>query len=191
MRVMNRGSSFRPPVLEIRGLSKTFPGTVALRDVSLEVRPDEIHALVGANGSGKSTLIKTLSGYHRADPGVTAWFNGEPFDMAAVSDERHDRLRFVHQHLGLVLELGVMDNLALHHDFLRGRFGNIDWRGQARAARGLLKRFDLSMDLYRPLSDFTPVERVVVAIVAALQGWEGEAGSSCSTSRLPCFHRTR
>jgi ABC-type sugar transport system ATPase subunit len=173
---MNRGSSFRPPVLEIRGLSKTFPGTVALRDVSLEVRPDEIHALVGANGSGKSTLIKTLSGYHRADPGVTAWFNGEPFDMAAVSDERHDRLRFVHQHLGLVLELGVMDNLALHHDFLRGRFGNIDWRGQARAARGLLRRFDLSMDLYRPLSDFTPVERVVVAIVAALQGWEGGSG---------------
>src|SRR5207253_1095326 len=125
------------------------------------------------NGSGKSTLIKTLAGYHHADPGAQAWLDGKPFDMAAVADKRHDRLHFVHQDLGLVLELGVMDNLALRHDFVRGRFGNIDWKEQARSARALLRRFEVEIDIRSPLSEATPVERVIVAIVAALQGWEG------------------
>jgi ABC-type sugar transport system ATPase subunit len=160
-------------VLRIEGLSKTFPGTRALTDVTLEIRHNEILALVGSNGSGKSTLIKTLAGYHRADPGARAWLDGEPFDMAALTDTRHDRLHFVHQDLGLVLELGVMDNLALRHDFVRGRFGNINWKEQARSARALLRRFEVEIDIRRPLSEATPVERVIVAIVAALQGWQG------------------
>src|SRR5437899_5503894 len=89
-------------ILRIEGLSKTFPGTRALKDVTLEIRHNEILALVGSNGSGKSTLIKTLAGYHHADPGAQAWLDGKPFDMAAVADKRHDRLHFVHQDLGLV-----------------------------------------------------------------------------------------
>src|SRR5437763_3615377 len=99
-------------VLRIESLSKTFGGTRALIDVDLDIRANEIHALVGQNGSGKSTLIKSLAGYHRPDLGAQAWFADEEFELGSQLDA-HDRLRFVHQDLGHVLELGVMDNLAL------------------------------------------------------------------------------
>jgi ribose transport system ATP-binding protein len=65
-------AAVRRPVLRLEKLSKTFGGTRALRDVALEIAPGEIHALVGQNGCGKSTLIKTLAGYHDADPGALA-----------------------------------------------------------------------------------------------------------------------
>ena len=82
----------------------------------------------------------------------------------------------MHQDLGHVLELGVVDNLALRDAYVRGRFGRIRWAEQERAARELLDRFGVTMDLHRPLAQATPVERVIVAIVAALQGWEGGRG---------------
>jgi ABC-type sugar transport system ATPase subunit len=170
---------FRPgtvPLLRIEGLSKTFPGTRALSDVSLDVWPGTVHALVGQNGCGKSTLIKILSGYHRADPGGQVWLDGELHDLATLAESSRDRIRFVHQDLGLVLELGAMDNIALRQSFVRGRLGNIDWKTQAEIGRDLLDRFGVHIDLRQPLSELPPVTRVVVAIVAAVQGWEDERG---------------
>jgi ribose transport system ATP-binding protein len=162
-------------VLRIESLSKTFGGTRALIDVDLDIRANEIHALVGQNGSGKSTLIKSLAGYHQPDFGARAWFQEDEFEIGTQLDA-HDRLRFVHQDLGHVLELGVMDNLALRGAYVRGRLGRIRWSEQERSARELLARFGVELDLYRPLAQATPVERVVVAIVAAIQGWEGGQG---------------
>ena len=163
-------------VLRITGLSKTFPGTKALDDVTLEVAEGEIHALVGQNGSGKSTLIKVLAGYYHADPGAQAWLNEEPFDVHDTTDSRHHRLRFVHQDLGLFLELGATDNLALRGEFLLDPLHRIRWKAQAALARELLSQFDLDLDLRRPLAEATPVQRTVVAIAAALAGWEGGPG---------------
>lgn len=163
-------------VLRIEHMSKTFPGTKALDDVSMDVAPGEIHALVGQNGSGKSTLIKVLAGYHQADHGTRVWLNGEQFDVTDVTDARHHRLRFVHQDLGLFLELNAVDNLALRGEFLLDPVHRVKWRAQAELTRSLLARFDLDLDMSRPLSEATPVQRTIVAIAAALAGWEGGPG---------------
>ena len=159
--------------LRITRLSKTFPGTRALIDASLEIRPGEVHALIGQNGSGKSTLIKTLAGYHQADPGAAADLDGEPF---AIGRDVPDGLRFVHQDLGLVHELNAMDNLALRGGFISGAAGRIRWREQEEETYRLLDRFAVDLDIHRPLAEATPVQRTVVAIIAALQGWQGGRG---------------
>jgi len=159
--------------LRVTHLSKTFAGTRALIDASLDIRPGEVHALVGQNGSGKSTLIKALAGYHTPDAGAVAELAGEPF---AVGHEVPEGLHFVHQDLGLVLELNTMDNLALRGGFARGAAGRVHWREQEQLTHRVLARFDVELDIHRPLAQATPVQRTVVAIAAALQGWQGGAG---------------
>jgi len=163
-------------VLRLAHLSKTFPGTKALDDVSLDIADGEIHALVGQNGSGKSTLIKVLAGYHRADPGASALLDGQPFSLHDTSGQRHDQLRFVHQDLGLVLEFSSCENLALLGGFVLNQVHGVRWREQARQARLLLEPFGLDLDVNQPLAAATPVQRTVVAIAAALAGWDGGRG---------------
>lgn len=164
------------PILRVAGLSKTFPGTKALDGVDMEITEGEIHALVGQNGSGKSTLIKVLAGYHLADPGARAWLDDEPLDLHSVARERHSQLRFVHQDLGLVLELSATENLALLGGFIVDPVRRVRWRAQAERTRELLAPFDLRLDVDEPLAKATPVQRTVVAIAAALSGWQGGRG---------------
>jgi ABC-type sugar transport system ATPase subunit len=82
----------------------------------------------------------------------------------------------VHQDLGLVTELSAVDNLALSRGYARTRLGSINWSEQERTARALIGRFGVDIDVHRPLMYATPVERTVVAIAAALEGWEGGRG---------------
>jgi ABC-type sugar transport system ATPase subunit len=93
-----------------------------------------------------------------------------------ASDARHHRLRFVHQDLGLFLELNAVDNLALRGEFLLDPVRRVKWKAQAELTRSLLARFDLDLDTSRPLSEATPVQRTILAIAAALAGWEGGPG---------------
>lgn len=162
-----------PPVLAITNLSKSFPGTIALDRVSIEIADGEIHALVGQNGSGKSTLIKVLAGYHRPDPGSSIRLCGEPLRSEVITG--HHRMRFVHQDLGLFVELSAVDNLALRSEFLTSA-GRIDWRGQIELTWQLLTDFGVDLDVRKPLSSATPIQRTIVAIAAALAGWEGGPG---------------
>jgi ribose transport system ATP-binding protein len=163
-------------ILRLEGLSKTFPGTKALDDVSIDIADGEIHALVGQNGSGKSTLIKVLAGYHRADPGARAWMGDQPFDLQEIARQRHHQLRFVHQDLGLILELSATENLALLGEFILDPLRRVRWKAQAEKTRELLAPFGLQIDVDQPLAGATPVQRTVVAIAAALAGWDGGRG---------------
>lgn len=164
------------PVLSLRNVSKTFAGTQALKDLDLDIKAGEVHALVGQNGSGKSTLIKVLANFHTPDPGSKALFNGHEFALGRRDADDGHHLRFVHQDLGLVLEMSATENLALNSEFVTAPGGRVRWREQARRTRTMLRRLGVDLDVSRPLSEATPVERTIVAIAAALTGWESGRG---------------
>jgi ABC-type sugar transport system ATPase subunit len=107
-------------LLELRGLTKQFPGVVALNAVDLSLAPGEIHALVGENGAGKSTLIKLLCGSYVPDDGEM-WFNGEPYRPGSPLDALKAGIRVVYQEFNLLPYLSVAENLLF--DSLPRRYG--------------------------------------------------------------------
>ncbi|MCW2855491.1 MAG: rbsA [Marmoricola sp.] len=174
------------PVINAEHVSMTFPAQRALDDVSLQIVPGEVHALLGENGSGKSTLIRILSGYHTPDPGSVLEIQGEQLPFGSLRASHAAGLRFVHQHLALINEFNAVENIALDSGFGRPKW--IDWEAQAKEAERLLARLNVEMDIWRPLSEARPVERSAVAIARAINTDSGRV--SCvvldePTSRLP------
>lgn len=158
-----------PPTLEMENISKTFRATRALDSVSLTVRPGEIHGLLGSNGSGKSTLIKVLAGFHAPDPGGIMRFNGEAVSLPLVaSDFRRLGMSFVHQNLGLVPSLTVLENLRLYQIALGGR-RHINWRAERAAAQDTLNRYDINVEQWRRIDELSAVNRALIAIVRAFE----------------------
>jgi ribose transport system ATP-binding protein len=160
------------PVLAIRGLSKTFPGTRALDRVDFDVRPGEIHALIGQNGCGKSTLIKVLAGYHQPDSGTEIELAGEPVDLRDTIASRNAGLRFVHQDLGLVETLSAVENLTLGRELETAFGGRIRWGAERRDAEQRLRALGYDFDVRRPVAELSAAERTGVAIARALWDWE-------------------
>lgn len=163
-----------PLVLDVRDLSKTYPGQVALNHAALQVRPGEVHALVGQNGSGKSTLIKLLGGYVKADHGSDVRLLGRSVDLWSMSNDDRRMIRIVHQDLGLVPTLSTVENLGLGRGFARGFAGRLLWRREVRRSQELLLRFGLAPDVRRPVGQLSAAERAAVAIVRALQDWDAD-----------------
>lgn len=158
-------------LLSAHSLSKTFPGSVALRDVSLCLHPGEIRALVGENGSGKSTFIKILSGYHHPDPGGTVTIRGQ--ELSFGSQEASHRLgcRFVHQDLGLIDDLTVLDNLAIGQGY-PSRMGTIRWRDARTQAIEELSLFGLNVSPNALVRSLSPAQQAGIAIVRAIRHTE-------------------
>ena len=137
-----------------------------------------MHALLGQNGSGKSTLIKVLAGYHAADEGVVE-LRGERLELPLPTAELRRRgLAFVHQELGLVDTMSVLENLRVGR-FRTGPGRRIRWRSERRRARALLRSFDLEVDPRTPVGRLSRTARAIVAIIRALDdmralGTDGE-----------------
>lgn len=161
------------PRLQISSLSKTFGGAKVLHEVSIDIVAGEVHALVGQNGSGKSTLIKVLAGFHEADPGAEAQVDGQAYALGDPDAIHQAGVRFVHQDLGLVPALSVVDNLALGHGYHKTFGVRIDWAEQARVAEAALEEIGYHVDVRKPVEDLQPVERTAVAIARALQSASG------------------
>lgn len=162
-------SSGTPPTLDLENISKTFRATRALDRVSLSVMPGEIHGLLGTNGSGKSTLIKILAGFHAPDPGGVMRFNGEEVSLPLdASNFRRLGMSFVHQNLGLVPTLTVLENLRISQIAL-GRNRRINWRKERTAARDTLERYGVEVEQWRRIDELSAVNRALIAITRAFE----------------------
>ncbi len=171
----------RPPTLQLKGISKSFQATRALDDVSLTVQPGEVHGLLGTNGSGKSTLIKVLAGVHTPEPGGTMHFNGAPVGLPLKpSDFRRLGMSFVHQNLGLVPSMTVLENLRLSSIAVANRW-RIDWAAEERATQSVLDRYGLEIDHRRQVAELSAVNRALLAIVRAFE----EIREECEVTQQP------
>jgi len=159
-----------PALLELRGLTKSFGGALALDQVDLTVLPGEVHGLLGENGSGKSTLIKILAGFHDPDAGAMA-VAGKPVSLPLAAGEyRHLGFEFVHQDLGLVNSLSVVENLFMADIAEPRNSAFFSWRRATREARRIFERYGQNINPRALVEEIRPVERAMVAIVRALEG---------------------
>jgi ribose transport system ATP-binding protein len=157
--------------LVVRGVSKTYPGTRALRDVSLTVKRGEFHALVGGNGSGKSTLAKCLAGVEHADSGGTFIVSGAELDASSMtpSQARSQGLRFVHQDPGIFPDLSVAENLTLGYGYETGVAKRIRWSDMRARAAVQIEKIGLDCKPDTIVGTLGATSRTLVAIARALQ----------------------
>src|SRR6186997_1663800 len=127
----------------MEGISKTFPGVVALRGASLRVGRGEVHALVGQNGAGKSTLIKILTGAYRRDAG-SILFDERPVDFQSPHQAQAAGVSTIYQEVNLVPFRSVSENIFMGRE--PRRWGLIDWRRMHAEARAILERFGIRVD---------------------------------------------
>lgn len=137
-------ASPEPYVFEARGVTKVFPGTTALRDVTFGLRAGEVHALIGENGAGKSTLVKILAGVERPTSGSLA-IDGHAVSFASVRDAAARRIALIHQELQLFPDLSVAENLFVGREATT-TWGAVDLEAQERAARAVLARLGQTID---------------------------------------------
>ncbi|MBB3930129.1 ABC-type sugar transport system ATPase subunit [Kaistia hirudinis] len=154
-----------PPVLEISGLSKRFPGVVALDDVSISLEAGAVHGLVGQNGAGKSTLINILSGMYGADEGSIR-IDGRPVELRDTRQALAHGIATVYQELSLLPNLGIAENLALGRE--PRRLGLVDRGAMRDRARAALDRLGLALDPDTPVSRLSLAEKQLVEIAKAL-----------------------
>jgi ribose transport system ATP-binding protein len=154
------------PALRVADISKHFGGVRALRRVALQVEQGSIHGLVGQNGSGKSTLIKILSGFHTPDAGELEVY-GEPVSLPLHPGKyRELGLAFVHQDLGLIQSLSVLENLRIE-EFADSRAWRISWRTERARARKLFEDYGVDLDVKGVVGNLAPLDQALLAIVRA------------------------
>ena len=150
-----------PPRLSLRGISKSFPGVKANDNVSFEVKPGEIHALLGENGAGKSTLVKMIYGIMQPDAGEI-WWNGERVTISNPKSARKLGIGMVFQHFSLFEALTVLENIALGMD------AKIPQRELEGKIREVMTRYGLKLEPQRLVSTLSVGERQRIEIVRAL-----------------------
>jgi len=154
------------PALRLEGIVKTFPGVRALDDVSFEVMPGEVHALMGENGAGKSTLMKVLGGIHQPDAGRII-VGEQPVVMTSPLEAKAKGIVFIHQELSLAEELPVAENIYLG-ELPRKSFGRVDWDTLNTRANAILKRLNVGFDAKTRVGDLSIANQQMVEIARAL-----------------------
>lgn len=132
-------------ILEMRDITKVFPGVKALSDVNFKVKKGEIHCLVGENGAGKSTLMKVLSGvYHYGTYSGDIVYDNQVQEFRSIADSEEKGIAIIYQELALVPELSIYENIYFGHEITKGR--SIDWNETIVRASRMLSKVRLHVD---------------------------------------------
>ena len=124
-------------ILEMKDISKTFPGVKALDHVQLQVRPGEVHALMGENGAGKSTLMKILMGIYTRDAGGEILFDGKPYMVSNPKEAMDMGVAMIHQELNPILDMTVYENIFVGRELRKN--GLVDKKAEIEQAQKLIE----------------------------------------------------
>lgn len=154
-------------ILEMRNITKVFPGVKALSDVNFKVKRGEIHCLVGENGAGKSTLMKVLSGlHHYGTYSGDIVYNDEVQQFKSIADSEAKGIAIIYQELALVPELSIYENIYFGHEIMKGR--SIDWNETIVKAGEILKKVRLNVDTSTKVKNLGVGNQQLVEIAKAL-----------------------
>ncbi len=155
-------------ILEMRSITKTFPGVKALSNVDLSVKRAEIHAICGENGAGKSTLMKVLSGVYPAGTYTgEILINNSPVAFGSIVDSERAGIVIIHQELALIPYLSIAENIFLGNE-RRNRLGIIDWNRTNSEAAALVARVGLVEDVTTPVGTLGVGKQQLIEIAKAL-----------------------
>lgn len=155
-------------LLRLEKISKTFPGVRALTNVHLEVRPAEIHALLGENGAGKSTLMKIISGAYSKNSGQIYW-QGQPVDIPDPRTAQELGIGIIYQEFNLVQKLSVAENIWIGREPLKNKTLHlVDWEEMYRTSREILEELHVDLDPHRPVQGLGVAMQQMVEIAKAL-----------------------
>ena len=157
------------PLLSLRDINMTFGGVRALKNVSFDVRPGEVHCLAGENGCGKSTLIKIITGVYRPADGASIEFDGETYSHMSPVTAQDRGIQVIWQDLALFPEMSVAENIAFQT--VLGRWPKlVDYGRMRQIAKDALARLGVTLDVDLPLKEYAIAQRQIVAIARALVG---------------------
>ena len=154
-------------VLELRGITKTFPGVKALDNVHFQLKPGEIHALMGENGAGKSTFIKVITGVHQPDEGEM-YLNGQLVEFRNPKDAQNMGIAAIYQHVTCYPDLNVTENIFMGHEKVQKGTRRILWKQMHAEANELLKELGAHFDAKALMGTLSVAEQQIVEIAKAL-----------------------
>ena len=154
-------------ILELVHITKTFPGVKALDDVHFDLKPGEIHALIGENGAGKSTLIKVITGVYQPDSGQIL-FEGQPVEIHSTADSQKLGIAAIYQHVTCYPDLSVTENIFIGHEKIRPLTRTIDWKDLHQRAEELLRQLDADFDPRSLMGNLSVAQQQIVEIAKAL-----------------------
>lgn len=154
-------------VLELRGITKIFPGVKALDHVQFQLRPGEIHALMGENGAGKSTFIKIITGVHSPEEGEI-FFNGQKIELKSPLDAQKLGIAAIYQHVTCYPDLSVTENIFMGHEKVQKGTNRILWNQMHAEARLLLQELGVTFDPKTLMGTLSIAQQQIVEIAKAL-----------------------
>ncbi|MFA6645967.1 MAG: sugar ABC transporter ATP-binding protein [Sphaerochaetaceae bacterium] len=154
-------------ILELRGVSKTFPGVRALDNVRFDLRPGEIHSIMGENGAGKSTFIKIITGVYIPDEGEML-FNGKPVTIQGTNDSQKLGIAAIYQHVTSYPDLSVTENIFIGHEIISKRTKRLLWNQMHAKAKDLLEQLGASFDPKIRMGTLSVAQQQIVEIAKAL-----------------------